>query len=123
VSTLDPETIAEFAADLAKSDPEVARVIADVQKLDHLREDPGWMILKRRIAEQKERFLLSIARGLMAGKTPNPLEVAYRRGYFQGSKETVDAPEKAAISLERAARAAWINAQVEEAEGSEEPYI
>ncbi len=97
-------------------------MISDVRKLDHLRDDPGWQTLKRRVAEQKDRFMLGIARGLMAGKMPKPEEVAYRRGYFQGALDTVEAPEKVAQSLERAAIEAYREAMVLEATGDEAPY-
>ena len=118
----DPEKVAEFAADLARSDPEIARKIQDVKNLDHLRDDAGWQSLYKRVLEQRGAFMIGIARGLMAGKFPDREEVAYRRGFFEGALATVQAPASVAESLERAAIAAYRKALREEAEGDEAPY-
>jgi hypothetical protein len=119
----DPDKVAAFAADLARSDPDVALLISDVKKLDHLQNDGGWQTLLNRIIEQRGRFMIGIARGLMAGKFPDREELAYRRGYFQGALDTVQTPLKVAESLEQAAIAAYRKAVREEAEGEEAPYV
>lgn len=119
----DPEKVAAHALDLARSDPDVALLIADVKNLDHLQQDPGWQTLFRRVTEQKAKFMLSVARGLMAGRFPDKEELAFKRGYFQGALDTVSVPTSVAESLERAAIAAYRKALREEAEGSDEPYV
>jgi len=119
----DPEKVAQVVADLVRSDPEIALMVSDVQKLDHLQQDAGWQTLLKRITEQRGRFMIGVARGLMAGKIPDREELAYRRGYFQGALDTVQTPSSVAASLEQAALAAYRKAIREESEGEDAPYV
>lgn len=110
---LDAEGLAEFVAEKARADPHVQKILADVKLLDHLRDDAGWRILHRRIQEQKKKYLLSIARQLMRGEKVDSELVSYMRGYYNGARDTVEQPARAAENLERAARAAWLEVELE----------
>jgi hypothetical protein len=123
VSPIDPDAVANYAADLARSDPDIALMIGDVKKIDHLREDAGWQTLRRRVVEQKDKFMLKMARGLMAGNVADQRQIDYMRGYYAGSLDVVNIPMQAAESLERAAVKAYRKALFEEAEGAEAPYL
>lgn len=106
----------------AKNDPEVQRTLADVRRLDHLREDPGWQILFLRIKEQKDAYMLRIARYLMNGGKVDQDQITFMRGYYAGARDTVEQPETAVESLERAARAAYQRALRDLISEDEEPY-
>ena len=110
-------------AEKAKADPHVQKILADVKLLDHLRDDAGWRILSRRIQEQKEKHLLSIARQLMRGEKVDPELVSYMRGYYNGARDTVEQPARAAENLERAARAAWLEVELEVQAAKEEESV
>lgn len=119
---MDPETLSEYAANLARTDPKVQSAIQYERQIGHLREDAGWQLIMRRIKEQRETFMLRLAQGLMAGKPAIPEEIAFNRGFYEGALFAVSQPEQAAENLDRAARAAVIRTAVEEEEGENAPY-
>jgi hypothetical protein len=114
--------IEEFAAELVKSDPSVSKAIDYERKVGHLRDDQGFQFLKRRILEQRDRFLLGIAKGLLAGRKADPEEIARMRGFYEGALYVIERPEKAAESLEQLARKAILEASREEEEGEYAPF-
>jgi hypothetical protein len=122
VSPLDQESLADFASDLVGGNESVRKAVQYEKKVGHLRDDMGWRYLLERIKAQKEAFMLGIARGLMSGKKPDEVTLAYMRGFYDGAIDTALQPEKAAQNLERQARKAIIEAATETAQGAESPY-
>lgn len=110
-------------AERAKQDPKVQRLISEVRNIGELTDHPGWQILRRKVEEEKDQFLLRVAKRLMAGYDVSTLEIDYKRGYYQGALDTLLRPEKAWENLEKAARRAWLrqSEMLSEKEG-EVPY-
>ena len=68
---------------------------------------------------EQEKVLREVARRLMVGQKVSPEEIAFYRGYLAGAKWAAGHPAQAIKSLEKAAKAAWLVAQQEEAESLE----
>lgn len=96
-----------------------------VRKLDGLREHAGYQYLLKIIREKQKKALSTVARRLMAGELVDQREIDFQRGYFRGALDVAERPEKAVADLERAARQAWVEAQLEviTEEESETPYV
>jgi hypothetical protein len=118
------EDVANFVVERAKQDPKVKKILEDVRMFDGLREHAGWRRLYDRVKADRERFLLGIARRLMNGEVVDQLEIAHHRGFYQGALWVLGHPEEAEKNLERAARAAWVMANLEQLaeEESASPY-
>lgn len=114
MSTTD---LSDFAANLAKTNPAVTTAIDYEKKVGHLRDDQGFRFLKQRILEQRDRFLVGIAKGLLAGQKVDPEELARMRGFYEGALYVIERPEKAADQLEKLAREAILKAAADEEEG------
>lgn len=100
------------------------RIVEDVRLFDGLREHAGWRRLYDKVRENKDGFMLSLSRRLMAGETVSPEEIAHSRGFYEGALWIISQPEVAERNLERAARMAWVRAQAEldQQEEAASPY-
>jgi hypothetical protein len=96
-------------AERIKSDPRVAQIVSDAQAFDALRIDPGWQRLYSRVVARKERWMTNVLVRFMGPKKnwPEPDEIAYYQGFYQGAVFVLAHPEHAEHNLERAARLAW----------------
>ena len=110
-----PQQVADLMAEKAKKDPRVRQTIHDAHLFDALREHDGWKRLAELVRADRERFLLRLAKRLMAGEEVSQREIDFQRGFAQGAEWVVGHPEQAEASLERAARKAWRMAQEEQA--------
>ena len=93
----------------AARDPKMQQVIADARLYDGLREHPGWSRLFEMVSAKKGKWMDSITKRLMGAKSqwPEPEEIAYHRGFYEGAFFVLVHPEVAEQNLERAARVAW----------------
>lgn len=96
-------------AERLRSDPRIAKVVDDARVFDELRMAPGWQRLFGRVRAKKERWMDGINARFMGPKKnwPEPEEIAYYQGFYQGAVFVLAHPEHAEASLERAARLAW----------------
>lgn len=90
-------------------DPKMSQVVADARLYDSLRENPGWRRLYETVSIKKGKWMDSITKRLMGPKKqwPEPEEIAYYRGFYEGAFFVLVHPEVAEQNLERAARVAW----------------
>lgn len=97
-------------AERIKRDPRIAQVVADAQAFDALRLDPGWQRLYNRVVARKARWMERVMLLFMGPKKhwPEPEEIAYYQGFYQGAVFVLAHPEHAEANLERAARLAWM---------------
>ena len=100
-------------------------LVEEVRLLDDLHEHAGWKRLYERIRADRERFLYRLASRIMAGDLVDQREVDFHRGYYRGALDTVERPEKALADLEKAARFAYTQAQLEvySEQENETPYV
>lgn len=90
---------------------------------DGLSEHQGWRHLRKKIAEQQDRFAENIARRILAGGEVDQREIDFMRGYIAGAAFVIERPEVAERSLEAAARlAASFAKEALEATGDDSPY-
>lgn len=108
-------------ADRIKSDPRVAQIVADARAFDALRIDPGWQRLYSRVVARKGRWMEGILARFMGPKKnwPEPEEIAYYQGFYQGAVFVLAHPEHAEKNLERAARIAWAMTYEDEPQGGD----
>lgn len=92
---------------ILEGDPRLQKLAQEAAQYGRLKEDPAWRALFDRIQAQKERFMLRLARRLMAGEVVSQRELDYNKGFYDGAYYAVAHPEKAITSLEHAAIAAW----------------
>lgn len=107
---------ADFLLERAKDDPKIQQTIVKAQNLHGLLEDKGWRSLYEIVQKAKDRWMHELAKRLMRGEKVSPEEIAWRRGYFAGAEWAASHPKQAIKSLERAATAAYVLAQQEEAD-------
>lgn len=100
---------AQRIADRLANDPRIARIVSDARLFDSLRSDPGWQRLFERVTARKDRWMQSVMTKFMGPKKywPEPEEIAYYQGFYQGAVFVLAHPEHAEQNLERAARVAW----------------
>lgn len=121
----DENRLAEFVAERAANDPKVHKILEDVRLFDGLQEHPGWKRLYEHVKSSRSRFLLALTKRQMAGEEVSQREIDFNRGFFQGALWALGHPDQAMTSLERAARQAWLAAELEvltEEEG-DSPYV
>jgi hypothetical protein len=101
---------ANMIAERIKSDPRIAQIVSDAQAFDNLRKDPGWQRLFARVQAKKQRWMDAVNARFMGPKKnwPEPEEIAYYQGFYQGAIFVLAHPEHAEANLERAARIAWM---------------
>lgn len=121
----DPEELAELVARRAREQPRVRQIVQEAQLYDSLRENTAWQRLAQRVRDDKQRYFDGITRRLMSGKKVEHDEIVYMRGFYYGARWIIEHPEEAEKSLERAARAAWRMAMLEQLAEDEasSPYI
>jgi hypothetical protein len=121
----DPEELADLVARRASAQPRVREIVREARLYDSLRENEAWQRLAQRVREARDRYLTDVARRLMSGREVSKEEIAYMRGFYYGARWIIEHPEEAEKSLERAARAAWRMAALEQAAQDDEssPYI
>jgi hypothetical protein len=106
----DVERANRIAERLLETNPKVAKIVADARLFDSLRTDPGWQRLFERVRAKEGKWMQSVLNRLMGPKRnwPEPTEIAYYQGFYQGAVFVLAHPEHAEANLERAARLAWI---------------
>lgn len=94
---------------LLRTNPKIAQVAADARLFDSLRTSPGWQRLYEHVQAKQGKWMQSILSRLMGPKKrwPEPEEIAYHQGFYQGAIFVLAHPEHAEANLERAARVAW----------------
>lgn len=109
----------------ARRDPKVRQIVEDVRLFDGLRDHPGWKRLYDKIRENRDAFMVTLTRRLMAGERVPFDEIAHSRGFYEGALWIIEQPETAERNLERAARVAWLRAQAENDQDEEgmSPYV
>ena len=108
------EEVADLLARRALADPNVQRVVLDAHLFDALRRDPGWQRLYDKAKHEKARVQKSLMDRMWEGKDiPTPEEIAYYKGFMQGTIWVLAHPEHAEKRLESAAREAWKIIQTE----------
>lgn len=111
----------EIIAKLMK-DPQRAtrinQIVADARLFDSLRENAGWQRLYERVLSKKARWMQYVLDRFMGPKKnwPEPTEIAYYQGFYQGAVFVLAHPEHAEENLERAARIAYVMSYEEEEE-------
>lgn len=97
-------------ADRLVQEPKIAKIVSDARLFDALRSDPGWQRLFERVNARKGRWMDTIMQRFMGPKSrwPEPEEIAYHQGFYQGAIFVLSHPEYAEANLERAARLAWV---------------
>lgn len=115
--------IADFIAERARRNPQVQHAIHEVQMFDGLTDQPGWKRLYDKITNDKDTFLSSLAKRLIRGGKTTDEEIAFMRGFYSGATWVVSYPLEAEKSLETAARIAWLLAQEEVQNLSEEDSL
>jgi hypothetical protein len=115
---------ADSIADEILKDEKVKRIVEEARLFDGLKEHQGWQRLYERIAAHKDKFMAGIARRLVTpgAKPPEPEEIAYYQGFWQGAVWVISHPALAEENLERAARMAWAMKLEETIEQEESPY-
>lgn len=105
----DVERANRIAARLA-SDPRIAKIVGDARLFDSLKQDLGWQRLFERVQARKARWMETINNRFMGPKKywPEPEEIAYHQGFYQGAVFVLAHPEHAEANLERAAKLAWM---------------
>ncbi len=90
-------------------DPRVQQIVADAHLFDSLRSEPGWQRLFSMVQAKQNKFMESISKRLMGPRKnwPEPEEIAYHQGFYQGAIFVLAHPEYAEKNLERAATVAW----------------
>lgn len=121
----EPEELADFVAERARSDPKVQQVIQEAALFDGLLQNPGWKRLRNRLESSKDNFMLSLASRLMKGEKVDQRELDFKRGWFKGAEAMILTPEQAEVSLEAAAAEAWRLVRLEAALQHEEssPFL
>lgn len=101
---------------LVKTNPKVAQIVADARLFDRLRSDPGWQRLYEHVQAKQGRWMQTVLKRLMGPKKhwPEPEEIAYYQGFYQGAIFVLAHPEHAEANLERAASVAWAMAYEED---------
>lgn len=75
----------------------------DPKLLLHLKDQPGWEVLRALAKERMETHFNNLARQLMAkDATVEATDLQYRRGFFAGMKFLLDQPDLEVKRLERA---------------------
>lgn len=94
---------------LLREDPRVAQVVADAQLFDSLRTSPGWQRLFEHVSAKRDKWMQTIFKRMMGPKKnwPEPDEIAYHKGFYEGAIFVLAHPEHAEANLERVARIAW----------------
>lgn len=97
-------------AELLERDPKIQAIVADARLFDSLRSNAGWQRLYERTLSRKARWMEAINKRFMGPKKnwPEPEEIAYYQGFYQGAIFVLAHPEHAEENLERAARLAWM---------------
>lgn len=118
----ETERAQRIADRLLKTNPKVAQVVADARLFDSLRSDPGWQRLFEHVKAKQGKWMQSILDRMMGPKKrwPEPEEIAYHQGFFQGAVFVLAHPEHAEANLERAARIAWAMSYEEDTDQPEE---
>lgn len=100
---------ADMIVERLAKDPRVQQIVADARMFDHLRSEPGWQRLFSMVQAKKGKWMESISTRLMGPKKqwPQPDEIAYYQGFYQGAVFVLAHPEYAEANLERAAQVAW----------------
>lgn len=103
----------DIVAELLKKNPKIAAVVKDARLFDTLRTNPAWMRLFERVTAKRGRWMDDIAKRFMGPEKfwPQPTEIAYYQGYYEGAMFVLSHPEHAEANLERAARIAWALSQ------------
>lgn len=124
VRLIDPEELADFVAEKATKDPAVRKLVEEVRMYDDLLEHVGWRRLRERVEEQHAAYTLALAKRLMAGEDVPREEITWYRAYYQGAKDIIQRPALAHVDLEKKARKAYTEAEIELANNSQEesPY-
>lgn len=103
-------------------DPKVAKIVADAQLFDGLRESPAWRRLYDIVQARKKTWMNDMSRRFMGPEKfwPSPQEIAFMQGFYKGADFVLAHPEHAEKNLERAASIAWTlsQAEAEETHGS-----
>lgn len=89
------------------------KIVADARLFNDLREDPAWRRLYEVVTAKKQRWMDSVSNRFMGPKKywPEPEEIAYYQGFYQGAIFVLSHPEHAEANLERAAKLAWALSQ------------
>lgn len=105
----DVERADRIVERLLKEKPGIHQVVADARMFSDLRESPGWQRLFTMVQAKKGRWMEQISVRLMGPKKswPEPDEIAYYQGFYQGAIFVLSHPEHAEKNLEKAARLAW----------------
>jgi hypothetical protein len=69
-----------------------------------IKQHPAWPVLRQRWDELRDRKALVIGRSLMGGDEIDQRKVDYDRGFWNGVKAVLDAPESAEQTLLRERR-------------------
>lgn len=70
--------------------------------LVNLANHPGWADLTRLVRARMVKEFRQMTRDLMGGRTPDPVEAAYKRGFYAGLKFLLDQPPRSRRDLEKA---------------------
>lgn len=105
--------------------PGTAKIVADAQLYDELKEHPAWRRLHEHAEAEQERFGVGLAKRLMAGEEVSLREVDFHRGFFRGVIWVLKHPEMAMGNLESAARKALVlmELELEQERGDDSPYL
>ena len=96
-------------AERVLKNPKNAQVVADARLFDSLRNDPGWQRLFEMVSAKKDKWMQDVLDRFMGQKKrwPDPTEIAYHKGFYEGALFVLAHPEHAEANLERVARVAW----------------
>ena len=105
----ETERASRIADRLLRDNPKVAQVVADARIFDKLRTDPAWQRLFEHVSAKRDRWMKTILDRFMGQKRfwPEPEEIAYHKGFYEGAVFVLAHPEHAEKRLEQAARIAW----------------
>lgn len=118
---LGVDQIARWLGDRAKTDPKLRNVVENAHLFDDLRTHPGWKKLFDLAERQKKKFLDDVTRRLWQtpAQPPSVEEIEFHKGFHQGALWVLKHPEWAMTNLSKAARAAWLLEQNQEAQAEE----